>query len=403
MSSYPATAFTSSVSMTRPANTTAYAAGDAIGVDAGTSQVETATAAGTITAAVAQVETATAAGTITLAGNATVVVTGAALENSPKTFSVAVALNDTDATWAGKVRTALAADENIDDAYVVSGATTAIILTAKSAAANDATLNISLDNGTCTGITTAASSANTTAGVASGAGNATVVVTAARILTSPVTVSVAVAAGDTAATWAGKVRTALNATAAITAIYTVGGASTSITLTETTPAANDATLNISLDNGTCTGITAAPTSTDTTAGSVSTTNAGSAIMSFDMKAPKGSQVLITDVNLQWHVSSLPSGASTFRLHLYNASPDAVLDNAAWDLSSAGDLGKYLGYVELVTPQDLGSTLYSANSNVNKLVKLAADSQTLYGVLQTVGAYTPTSAAVYKTEIQALAA
>lgn len=130
------------------------------------------------TAGVAQVETATAVGTITLAGNATVVVTAAGMTGSPKTISVPVALNDTAAQWAAKVRTALAADTAVAALFDVSGTSASIILTRKPTktytigvtsvplyAANDSTLNISLDNGTCTGITTAATSANTTAGV----------------------------------------------------------------------------------------------------------------------------------------------------------------------------------------------------------------------------------------------
>lgn len=120
-----------------------------------------------LTAGTAQVETATAAGTITASGNATVVVTSARVTGSPLTVSVAVVNGDTAATWAGKVRTALAANTAIADFFDVSGSTTAIVLTSKQAIyANDATLNISLANGTCTGITTAATSANTTAGVA---------------------------------------------------------------------------------------------------------------------------------------------------------------------------------------------------------------------------------------------
>jgi hypothetical protein len=129
------------------------------------------------TAGVAQVETATAAGTITASGNATVVVTAAGMTGSPKTISVAVLNGDTAAVWAGKVRTALAADSAVSALFTVSGTSTAIVLTRKPTAtyavgsvsvplyaANDSTLNISLDNGTCTGITTAASSANTTSG-----------------------------------------------------------------------------------------------------------------------------------------------------------------------------------------------------------------------------------------------
>lgn len=130
----------------------------------------------TYSAGTAQVETATAAGTITASGNASVVVTAAGMTGSPKTISVAVTNGDTAATWAGKVRTALAADTAVDALFTVGGSTTAISLTRKTSSlgflpANDATLNIALDNGTCTGITTAATSANTTAGVASSGAN----------------------------------------------------------------------------------------------------------------------------------------------------------------------------------------------------------------------------------------
>jgi hypothetical protein len=99
------------------------------------------------------------------------------MTGSPKTISVAVLNGDTAATWAGKVRTALAADAAVSALFTVGGTTTAISLTRKATAtytvgsvsvplyaANDATLNIALDNGTSTGITPAATSANTTGG-----------------------------------------------------------------------------------------------------------------------------------------------------------------------------------------------------------------------------------------------
>jgi len=135
-------------------------------------------ATGSWTAGAAQVETATAAGTITTAGNASVTVTAAGMTGSPKTLSVAVANGDTAATWAGKVRTALAADAAVAALFTVGGTTTAITLTRKPTqtftvpggtlglyVANDTTLNIALANGTSAGITAAGTSANTTAGV----------------------------------------------------------------------------------------------------------------------------------------------------------------------------------------------------------------------------------------------
>ena len=112
-----------------------------------------------------QVETATVVGTIVNPGNASVVITAAGMTGSPKTKSVAVLAEDDASAVAGKIRTALDEDADVTALFVVSGATDKVILTRQAPAANDTTLNIAIDNGTCTGLTTAASSANTTAGV----------------------------------------------------------------------------------------------------------------------------------------------------------------------------------------------------------------------------------------------
>ena len=130
------------------------------------------------TAGVAQVDTATANGTVTASGNATVTVTSAGMTGSPLAVSVAVTNGDTAAVWAGKVRTALAANATIAERFIVGGTSTAISLTRKPLAtyavgsesvpiypANDSTLNIALATGTATGITAAATSTDTTAGV----------------------------------------------------------------------------------------------------------------------------------------------------------------------------------------------------------------------------------------------
>ena len=117
---------------------------------------------------VKQIETATAAGTVTASGDATVIVTADGVTGTPITFTVAVLENDTPTMWAAKVRTALLADANLVAVYDVGGYGPYITLTRIIAAANDASLNISLDNaavGGSTGITTAATSANTLAGV----------------------------------------------------------------------------------------------------------------------------------------------------------------------------------------------------------------------------------------------
>jgi fibronectin-binding autotransporter adhesin len=101
------------------------------------------------------------------------------------------------------------------------------------------------------------------------AGTVSVTVTGAGISGSPLVIPVTVANGDTAAVWAGKVTTALQGTAAITALYTVTNSAANIVLTRITTGVNDGTLNVALANGTATGVTAAPTSANTNANVVS--------------------------------------------------------------------------------------------------------------------------------------
>lgn len=111
-----------------------------------------------------QVETATVVGTITTAGNASVIVTAAGMTGSPKTLTVAVALTDSAAVVAQKIREALAADSAVTAKFTVGGYGTSVVLTAITAAANDTSLNISIANGTCAGLTAAATSADTVIG-----------------------------------------------------------------------------------------------------------------------------------------------------------------------------------------------------------------------------------------------
>lgn len=142
-----------------------YVVGDKL-ISAGDGTLKKVSELGSRTLGTQQVETATAAGSVSGSGNATVTITSAILPGSPLAISVAVTNGDSAATWAGKVRTALAANATVTAFYDVGGSSTTIVLTARLAAANDTTLNIALANGTSTGITTAATSTNTTSGVA---------------------------------------------------------------------------------------------------------------------------------------------------------------------------------------------------------------------------------------------
>lgn len=114
----------------------------------------------------------------------------------------------------------------------------------------------------------------------------------------------------------------------------------------------------------------------------------------------GQSILITDADLRIDVTSVPAGMTTFRLHLYNATPPSALaDNAAWDLP-AGDRLAYLGYIDLGTPVDVGSTLFvQTDGSGSKQIKMGASSS-LWGYLVTNGGFTPTSAAVKAVRLNA---
>ena len=112
-----------------------------------------------------QIETATVIGTIGVTGNASVIVTSARMGNSPKTFSVAVTSGDDAIAVALAIAIELAMDPDVSAAFAVINATNTVKLTEHVDATNDATLNISIDNDTCTGLTPAPTSANTQAGI----------------------------------------------------------------------------------------------------------------------------------------------------------------------------------------------------------------------------------------------
>lgn len=119
----------------------------------------------------------------------------------------------------------------------------------------------------------------------------------------------------------------------------------------------------------------------------------------------GANILITSAFLRINVTSVPAGMTSFRLHLYTSSPtSAYADNAAWTLH-ADDLTAYAGYIDLgspALPAAASGAIYVQADQLNKQIKLAAGSSTLYGYLVTNAGYTPTSAAVKAIELHTVA-
>lgn len=124
-----------------------------------------------------------------------------------------------------------------------------------------------------------------------------------------------------------------------------------------------------------------------------------AALTFASMGLSAGRILITSATLEIDAAAIIAGETSYTLHLYDATPPSALgDNAAFDLPS-GDRANYLGSINLGTPVDLGSTLWVETNQINKQIKLATAS--IFAYLVTVGAYTPTSARVYKITLHAV--
>lgn len=124
-----------------------------------------------------------------------------------------------------------------------------------------------------------------------------------------------------------------------------------------------------------------------------------ACIEFTSMGPSAGRVLITSASLEVDATALISGEANYRLHLYSVTaPSALGDNAAFDLPS-GDRASYLGYIDMGTPVDLGSTLYVEANAINKQIKLAGTS--IFAYLVTIGAFTPAAQTVRKVTLHAI--
>lgn len=126
---------------------------------------------------------------------------------------------------------------------------------------------------------------------------------------------------------------------------------------------------------------------------------GSAILQFkNVAGPRDNEILITSVELMIASTSVPVGMAGFNLRLYNQSPTAIADNAAWDLAVA-DRNAYLGNIILGTPIDEGNTVFGDNDKINKQVSLLTPD--LFAILQTIGGFTPASGTVFTVTVHTL--
>ena len=109
---------------------------------------------------------------------------------------------------------------------------------------------------------------------------------------------------------------------------------------------------------------------------------------FALGALSGSVFMITDAELE--IDGATAEATAWRLYLYNVTPpSATADDGAWDLPS-GDRASFLGYIDLGTAIDLGSTQWVENHGVNKTIKLSGTG--VFGYLVNLTTLTPAAVA-----------
>jgi hypothetical protein len=100
------------------------------------------------------------------------------------------------------------------------------------------------------------------------------------------------------------------------------------------------------------------------------------------------KVMITSVSLQ--IDSATAEATAWRLYLFSVTPPSALADDAPFLLASGDRASYLGYVDLSTAVDIGSTQVVDVNGINKQVHLA--SQSVFGYLVNLTTVTPAAVA-----------
>jgi hypothetical protein len=110
--------------------------------------------------------------------------------------------------------------------------------------------------------------------------------------------------------------------------------------------------------------------------------------SFALAANSGGRLMITSATLE--IAGGTAEATAWRLYLYSVTPPSALaDDAVFDLPS-GDRASFLGFIDLGTAVDLGSTQWVEALQINKQIKLAGTG--VFGYLVNLSAVTPAAVA-----------
>lgn len=105
----------------------------------------------------------------------------------------------------------------------------------------------------------------------------------------------------------------------------------------------------------------------------------------------GGFVFISSIEIIFNLTALPTGMSGFAVYLYSGTPpSAITDNLPFSLGSA-DRASSLTPGGIILTASLargGGSVVAEALSINRLIKLANGSTSLWGYLVTLGAFTP---------------
>lgn len=109
----------------------------------------------------------------------------------------------------------------------------------------------------------------------------------------------------------------------------------------------------------------------------------------------GGNIFINNIKIMFNTSTPPSGMTSLVIYLYSASPpSAIADNLVFNGASA-DRDFHLtedGITLSIATMRGGGSFFAMASNINRQIKLAANSTSLWAYVVTPNAFTPTSSA-----------
>lgn len=109
----------------------------------------------------------------------------------------------------------------------------------------------------------------------------------------------------------------------------------------------------------------------------------------------GSLIQIISASLMVNLTSVPSGMTTFRLHIWDSQPTAIADNAVFS-AAAADRAKYCGWIDLAQISAVGGGfLFTFGDYVGRPIRLSGTSFWFNLAMTGAAGHNPASGTEYR--------